>query len=810
MWRISRIKLRDFKVYEGEYSLPLSPITAVVGRIGAGKSSLLQAIEFALFGKELEVREKIARMADLINLNSSLAQVELEMVEGDRRALIRRRLNRRGATSLELELDGVKYSGEEAEERLRALAGIGDEDFDRVVYISHYALEDFIHGDRQRRAAIMDKLLEIDLLDYTEKLLNQYIKLIMNNIEKIRVKLSYYEQYKDVFEKYGGVSRARSAKESLEKELGELNRRESALLDKYKGAVAERGKYLDKLLGMRSKIEEYFRVKSELELLEGEGVEAFADLRPLEELRDRFLGVLSEFEHIVGSDLIESLSKSADPSKLAELMQEAYVKLERISSDLEREEERLAAQIREVEARANEEEAASARLRAQLSQLEALYAKFKELEGKYGALGALKAKVESLKSAVEDLERRLAYASSLRYLLRYILEAGLEECPICGAKLDRAAVAKRAEDVESMYSSQLKELTEKRAALEELEEAYREMTSLSQAVGEYLKVKESLERLEAELGRLRAKADQASKALAQLRRRREALSRFLAEVNRETIDEVVRRYNRALRIAQLRERIELIERELSNAGLSRSVLEAEEELSKLSEELDRVRRRKAELYEELNRLAEALSKVDVDVEPLRARLGKLSSAYDRLLGVANKLGVIKANVRNRIIAEIREEVLGVFRQIYPYGDIVGLELAAEEKGYEITARLSDGNAIGVSKLSDGQRLAVALSLVIAIRNAIGLRLGFILLDDPLPYVDPNVRAALAGLIAALSRQYQVVVATQTMELAEEIARQGVGVGVVEIRREGGRPDVELKLLAAPAGGSLKTKDIRPD
>lgn len=792
MWRISRIRLRDFKVYEGEYSFDLRPVTVIVGRVGAGKSSLLQAVEFALFGREMEVRERIARMADLINANSSSAYVDVELAEGGDRAAVRRRLNRRGASSLELEAGGVKYSGEEAEERLRSLAGIGNEDFDRVVYISHYALEDFIHGDKQRRTIIIDKLLGIDSIDYIQKIILQYIKGLINAMEKVRLKLSYYEQYKDIFNKYGNLSNIKSIKEELENELDSLNKRENIISIKYKQLLIEREKYINKIINLKDKIEEYFKIKSELELLEESGIAPSAELGPMEELRDKFLGTLADFEHLIGPELGQELAKEPDPGRLAELMQEAYDKLSALRQQLEREESSLEAQRRSLEKRLQDLRSEESSLRARAVQFEGAYRRYKELEANYGKLEELRKRLEELRPLVADLERRTAYISSLRYLLKYMAEAGVDECPICGAKVDKGAIAKRAGEVDAAYSSQLEELGRRRAALEELEAVYREMSALFELVQNYIKAEEELKRISIEVENAEAKAAQVSKALQQLQRREDALAKFLSEVNDAVIGEVIRRYNKALRISRLRERAEELERDLLRAGATRGALEAEEELRKLSEELDRMRRRKADIHAELNKLLEVLSKVDEDLDALRARLERLSSAYNRLTNIYNKLNIVKINIRNKIINEIKNNLSKIFMELYPYGDISGVNIRAEDKGYEIEALLSEGAVMNIARLSDGQRLAAALSLVVAVREVMGLRLGFLLLDDPLPYVDPNVRAALAGLIAKLSSKYQVVVATQSMDLAREIGSRGIDLGIIEIKRDRGRPEVAAK------------------
>ncbi|MFP3212974.1 MAG: SMC family ATPase [Thermoproteus sp.] len=797
MWRISRIRLRDFKVYSGEYEFQLSPVTAIVGRVGAGKSSLLQAIEFALFGREMEVRQRIARLADLVNLSSDSALVELELADGTRKALVRRSVGRGGRSRLELKLDDRRYLDEAAEEALAEMTGITGDDYDRVIYISHYALEDFIHGDRLKRTSLIDKILQIDILDNIQKIINITLKNIMKEIEKIRIKISYYEKYRDIIEKHGSLSKLKGVKASLERELEDLTRREADLSARYRELLEERRRYMDKISALQDKINAYYRAKSELELLEESGREAYiSELGRIEELRDRFVGVMAEFEHMLDPQMLEKISREPDAAKLAELLQEAYMELAKIKGSLEEALSAADAQRRSLAARLDELRTEISGLRARVDQLEGAYRRFKEVSARYGSPEEVRRRLDEAREKVKELEKRTHYASSLRYIILYALETGAERCPVCGGKLDRDAASSKLKDIEREYSQELAQLEKARGELEALEDAYRELSSLLGTVSEYLKAREELERLAGEEEKTRARLDQAAKSYSQISRRLELLASFLSSVTPEAVEEMLRRYNKALRARQLREELESLERELKNLGLSGAALEAEEEFRAISEELDRIRRRKADINDELRKLSEVLANVDEELDMLRSRLEKYMYAYNRFSEISNKIDILKYNVRSRIIGEIEDELWRNFSKIYPYRDIASLGLTLREKAYEVEARLADGNVVGISKLSDGQRLAVALSLVISMRKLLSPKLGFLLLDDPLPYVDPSVRASLAGLIASLAAEYQVVVATQTEDLPKEIAANGVDVKVIELLRGSGRPEATTKDIFA--------------
>jgi len=78
---IKRIKLQNWKSH-AETEINFTEGTNVlVGPMGAGKSSVLQAICFALFGTFNELKRKDLKISDLVkrNAQTKIAQVDLEL-----------------------------------------------------------------------------------------------------------------------------------------------------------------------------------------------------------------------------------------------------------------------------------------------------------------------------------------------------------------------------------------------------------------------------------------------------------------------------------------------------------------------------------------------------------------------------------------------------------------------------------------------------------------------------------------------------------------------------------------------------------
>ncbi|MFP3207749.1 MAG: AAA family ATPase, partial [Caldivirga sp.] len=57
---ITSLELEGFRVFKGRVGFNfIDGINIIHGPIGSGKSSIIQAIEFALYGNQLEARERV-------------------------------------------------------------------------------------------------------------------------------------------------------------------------------------------------------------------------------------------------------------------------------------------------------------------------------------------------------------------------------------------------------------------------------------------------------------------------------------------------------------------------------------------------------------------------------------------------------------------------------------------------------------------------------------------------------------------------------------------------------------------------------
>jgi exonuclease SbcC len=770
MWRLERIELDNFRSYRGRHVVEFGGVNVVWGRIGAGKTSLLYAAEFALFGGQLEVKERVAKLVDLINTESHEMGVVLTLTRGGDVLRVERRLTRRGSEKVVLRFSGLELRGREAEEKLAELLNADEDIYERLVYISHRTLEGFIYGTTQKRAVSVDRLFGIDVVDGVVKAAASLEKALLEQAEELRRRLSAYEKHRDVIRRYGGYGAVASRLDAVGNEIKTLREREERLAKEAEELAKRRAAYLTKLKEGEDLLMEYYRAKSELELLESAAGGEEVDASTLEKIRNAMREALEEYEHVVDPRLAERLGSASDLEALSAAMAEAYDALLKLYRDVEsqisdtkRIYEAYVAKVKKIEEEIGDAE-------AKLRRLEKQYVRFRELQKTFRSLEAARAALAEHRRRLAEAEKAVSFSSALRTVALYVAEAGLERCPICGGPVSRETAADAAKEVEAKFGDLIREVEALREKARELERAVEEMEALSSDVAEYLAAKTRLEELQLEREEAVKRALQAEKALRQLEKKAERLRLLLARIDRRTISDAVSKYARGIKMRELRRRLRELEAGLKNAGLTDEALAAEICWREVVEELEKTSSRLAELYREKAALEEVVREVGGDADVLKKRLDNVLYAYSRLQELKAKLELVKINARARLLEVARNRFNEIFLSLYKYGDIVRVNADLEQRRgyYEFYAVTPAGDKYGISKLSDGQRLSIALALALTLREIAHTNLGFVIFDEPIPYVDANIRKAFVELVKTLASQHQIVVATQARDFANAL------------------------------------------
>ena len=169
------LKVKGFTAFRDEQELDFRELDlfALAGPTGSGKSSVLDAITYALYGKAERVEGvRDVSLTELISHGQRRMAVTLEFEVGDEHLRVTRSTPRSGASKVRLEKDegGGWQSYGEGADRVRdvnayieRLIGLDYDAFTRSVILPQGKFAEFLTGDPSQRRRILIELLGLEL-----------------------------------------------------------------------------------------------------------------------------------------------------------------------------------------------------------------------------------------------------------------------------------------------------------------------------------------------------------------------------------------------------------------------------------------------------------------------------------------------------------------------------------------------------------------------------------------------------------------------------------------------------------------------
>lgn len=377
--RPRRLVLANYGPYRGTVEVDfdrLGDVFLVCGKTGSGKSSLFDALTYALYGRAPESRGSLER-----ELRSHLAspeeetRVELEFWLGqDALRVVRtppysrpaRRALKGGQGLVEVPATAALYEGHgtdsalvsdrisEVDETLRGRIGLTQEEFTKIVLLPQGAFQRFLEMNSSDRTAVLQKLFPVDLHDRTANLARE-------RAQEARRRLEYLD---------GELAR-------LDAELGKAG--EGGRLEDLEEAL-ERARARERALG------------AELEARRAELREARETVALLER-RERDARALSALE--AGRPAREAWGRALERDSAARAAAPRVEAREKADGDLESAREELRSAGMELE----DLESRSAAVSESARNAEELAARAARLDAEAGALEAARSAWERARAA---------------------------------------------------------------------------------------------------------------------------------------------------------------------------------------------------------------------------------------------------------------------------------------------------------------------------------------------------------------------------------------------------------------------------
>lgn len=349
-----RLELEGFTSYRQRTELDFSGLDlfVITGPTGAGKSSLVDAITYALYGRVPRVG---AEIKDCIAQGIERMQVAFEFAVGDERYRVFRSTSRRGQAAIQLERyeDGAWVALEgrvrEANARMEQLIGLDFEAFTRSVLLPQGQFHQFLAGKPEERRKILTELLRLDVYDRIRSRASHIASESLSLADSIDRRLQ--EDYAEATPKTLRA-RQREAKE-LSTTLAALDTQHDALMTGRRVAsqLADARGRLDELRQQHE--EAHARYEEARELLE-KGEQELSDLQERLEAVDEAIGK-NAYDDQLYARLTRALSLGQDIAGLDQRLDEAAredkaqcSRINDIEVDLQRTQAELAAAGKEM------------------------------------------------------------------------------------------------------------------------------------------------------------------------------------------------------------------------------------------------------------------------------------------------------------------------------------------------------------------------------------------------------------------------------------------------------------------------------
>jgi len=748
---IKSIKLCNWRSHKDTELEFYKGTNVLVGILGSGKSSVMDALSYAFFGSFPALNAKRLNSEEIIMSQPNKmdsAKIELEFDFNGSSYCIERILHKAKASEAKLFREKKLIAGpkpSEVTEKIQELLEIDYELFSRAVYSEQNQIDYFLRLSPQQRKEKFDELLGINRY---EKVRANTTSLINKIKKSVQEKNSFCQRMKDKFKEseLSEIEEKIKKKDEKKFELKEKKRNEEEKIEGIKKKI-EATEKKDK--EYKECNEKRIRKKAMLEEIEKE-------LKEIEEKAGVKKEKLKEKE--IEAELEKLKEKKSDLEKKIDELKEKQRKIESLNERknfLEKEiqskkrmlpkkiggKEDLESEIKRIESEKKENE--------------------RKIEEKNKEIKELKEKINEIKCNV------IACGNKGREIEKHLKELKESDahCPLCRAELgtkkkselikekenergetEKGIVecekkGKVAEAEEKKLNSEIKELeSEAKKLFEEkalLQQFYSVIDSLCEQENLLKETCKGIEKETAGVQALKEKADE--KLLREIEGKNKNFEKLLECIKKEGqmhfLKEEVIAVENKIRELNYREG-ELINEKQLLTKTEASINSIKNELNSIEESVGELKKQ----FESLQAVQKQLIELEEEIS-LRKRLGEELSLFN------NALKAVQSELREELINTINQAMEDLWPRLYPYSDFISAKMDIEQGSYELKVKNRNREWMRVEGiLSGGERSVAAICIRIAFSLVLAQNLGWLILDEPTHNLDRNAVKELAKLM----------------------------------------------------------------
>lgn len=196
----TKLKLGNFKSHQNTLIKFNRGISVIVGENGAGKSTILDAISFALF------KHSNVEIKDLIRNSAHSMYVELQFNSNGKEYMVVREfksgLKSELYTKTSSESGFVRIcDGDEVNEQIRQILDLDSEMFLNAIYVKQGEIANLVDKDPSEKKLLISKLLGIESLEKAYENLTPLINVYENKLSELKGKLYNSTELKDEYDR---------------------------------------------------------------------------------------------------------------------------------------------------------------------------------------------------------------------------------------------------------------------------------------------------------------------------------------------------------------------------------------------------------------------------------------------------------------------------------------------------------------------------------------------------------------------------------------------------------------------------------
>ncbi len=759
---IQKVKLRNWKSHlESDFSFT-NGTNILVGPMGSGKTSILQAISFALFGTFSELKSKDLKIAEIISRNAKMDLAEVELELGN--FVIHRKIESKKGTSEAVLRDkaGKLVAGTnptQVTDYLKQFLKIDEDVFLRTVYAKQNEVDSFLKLPAGERRQKLDELMGLDKFDSARKNSTTLIN-------KLHDKRKSREGLLQTF----NLLQTESELSNLQIEIKKSKAEKETIAKLTENAQSEKSKSELEIKRLRAQFDEFSRLEEHRNVLASQ----------LRELEQKLAGAkLDKNLEIVLKRLEEIKTELNEFSKSRQNLEEGFRKTHSQSMSLEKEFGALEGKSSEIA----EELGKISGLKKELEQLELA-----------GNIVALEKEIQAAKDKIKsDIMSRQAFAGEINVLQKHLeeLEGAEAVCPVCSTKLEQATkeslIKERRDKISVLkqktgeFDSEIKELEEKQEKLEIVKEKQK-------TILEKIYVEDDLHQKDkdvaAQIAEIRGRRSVLQQSEGDFSGQMAAIENGIRTLEQEQQDlmEQRRLYELKAQMSELAEEYNKIQLELEKKKIEPEKLKTleskfEEAIAKLQSLLSK-EESLVELIAEKEKRFSELEARRTQARALADEMKLLEGKIEFLVQFKNALLAAQETLRRELIIAVNEVMNSTWGQLYPYDKWSAVRLNVDENDYILQLKDVDGNFVNVAGFaSGGERMLACLSLRIAFAKVMAPNLNILILDEPTHNLDEKAISTFVDVLRdnQLGFLDQLFIVTHDEKLAE------AGENVIRLR-----------------------------